>query len=606
MNSMSSIYSVSILMQEPFLVLGALAWTFICLALIVLIILLIFCVRRIQRLKNQSAELHVQVIEKSELLTYATEREQKVLNQVASANQSKKTLLSRVNHEIRTPMNGVIGMAQLLGETSLTPEQREYNETIRSCSEELMMVINDILHGDLLAEAKLETSKVELQYKEFDLRSCIEEVLEVFSNQSDVDLLYRLDPAIPSTVIGDIQRIRQVLINLVENAVKFTHEGETIIKVSLVNGSDNIRPGENTALIYFEVRDCGAGITAERLHQLNHDLRHGTKTSQPQYTGVGLFVCHKLVGLMGGDLQVSSTPLKGTSVSFTIPLQVVKSSHSGTAIGDFSSLVGKKILIVDDNVHSGDVIFELLTQWGLEASTADSASKAIEILGQQGTPDLVLIDHKMPGTNGVQLAERIAAEHPGTPMLLLSHEGMQIPDSQAGIFDAILFKPIKQHLLKQHIISSLRKHVGNMLTEERNTGHKLSIHFAEQYPLRILIAEDNLVNQKLALKILGKLGYKADVANDGKIVLEIVGNTKYDLILMDVQMPEMDGLEATRMIRLCLETQPVIIAMTANSMQGDREECLRAGMDDYISKPVHIEELVVLLEKWATVVKEKR
>jgi CheY-like chemotaxis protein len=602
---MSLTHHTILLAQEPFLVLGALSWAFICLIFIVALILLIRSVRRIQKLKNRVAELQGEVVEKEELLTYSTERERKAVDQVTSANQSKKSLLSRVNHEIRTPMNGVIGMAELLGETSLTAEQREYTDTIRSCSEELMMVINDILHGDLLAEAKLESNRIELQLKEFDLRSCIEEVFDLFANRAAVDLLYRLDSNIPSPVIGDVHRIRQVLMNVVENAVKFTQEGEVFVQVSLSNAVD-VRPGENTALVHFEVRDSGAGIAPERLHQLIHDLHHGSRKSQQQYTGVGLFVCHKLVTIMGGKMEISSTQMKGTKVSFTVPLQVGTSTHTAEPIGDFSGLVNKKILVVDDNIHSANVLSEVLTKWGFHVSVFDGAMKAVELLGQANTFDLMLIDHKMPAVDGIQLAEKITAQKLNIPMLLLSKENTEIPNSQIALFDAVLYKPIKQHLLKQQIISSLRKNIGNSPAEDRNSGHKLSVHFAEQHPLRILIAEDNLVNQKLALKILGKLGYKADVSNDGKAVLEVVSNSRYDLILMDVQMPEMDGLEATRMIRLCLETQPVIIAMTANSMQGDREECLRAGMDDYISKPVHIEELMILLEKWATVVREKR
>jgi signal transduction histidine kinase/CheY-like chemotaxis protein len=602
---MSPSISHLILVQEPFLILGALSWAVVCLVFCTLIIILIYCVRRIRKLKNEAAELRVEVVERNELLTYSVERERKATEQSAQANQSKKALLSRVNHEIRTPMNGVIGMAALLAETSLTAEQSEYNETIRNCGEGLMTVINDILHGDLLAQAKLETSKIELQLNEFDLRNCVEEVLDVFSNRVDIDLLYNLDHQIPKLVIGDVQRLRQVLMNLVENAVKFTNQGEVFIQATRIDAGPSNRLAENSSLIHFEIRDTGAGIPEERLNQLIRGLHEGT--SGATHTGVGLFISHKLITAMNGTIEVSSTIHQGTKVSFTVPFTFAAPADLSSFNRDFAGLEGKKVLIVDDNAASRGALFAELSQWGLEPVAASSATHALELIERSEDLELVITDHKMPGTDGVQLAQEIRSRNPKIHMLLLSNEGIETSkDILEGLFSAILYKPIKHQLLRQHIISNLRNQGNNVSTVERTSGQKLSTHFAEQYPLRILIAEDNLVNQKLALKILAKLGYTAEVAGDGKVVLEVVSNGRYELILMDVQMPEMDGLEATRMIRLCLETQPVIIAMTANSMQGDREECMQAGMDDYISKPVHIEELMILLEKWATIVKEKR
>jgi signal transduction histidine kinase/CheY-like chemotaxis protein len=600
---MNTIRILSAMPNEPFLSLGVFSWTVLCLVLCLMSFGLVYCWRRLRTLKDQKAELERQVVERAELLTFATEREKKAQENVTLANQTKQQLLSRINHEIRTPMNGVIGMAALLAETPLSNEQKEYNETIRNCGESLLRVINDILHGDILAYSKVESNRMDIEQKDFELRNSIEEILEVFAgktSQAELELLYQVDGNIPSHIVGDSQRFRQVLMNIIENAVRHTRRGEIVIKVELVAAA-----GE-TLELRFEVRDTGTGIPADKLKVLMNDLSHTNATKAiHQSSGVGLVICQKLVTLMGGSMSIKSTVDQGTSVTFTMPVKASTIRLSAHTQKDMLDLEGKHVLVVDDNLTSRTILKDMLEQWKLVPTIAGSGKQALEIISAASNFDVVLTDMEMPEMDGIKLAQSIRQQHPKLPIILLSKEGDESGKHHPELFSSTVSKPIRQDILSKHIISRIR-HQAPSLVEEQNDGHKLSANFAQQYPLRILIAEDNRVNQKLAMKILCKLGYNPDIAQDGKEVLETVSNSKYDLILMDVQMPEMDGLEATRMIRLCLDVQPVIVAMTANSMQGDREECIRAGMDDYISKPVNLEELVIILEKWALVVKEKR
>ena len=605
MSFMKNIQAIFLTQGEPFLSLGILTWTILCLIWCLLIFAAGFAGIRIRKLKDQKAELDRQLVERNELLTFAAEREKKAQENAALANQSRQQLLSRINHDIRTPMNGVIGMSALLAETTLTNEQREYNETIRTCGESLLTVVNDILHGDLLAHSKLESGKSGIEQKDFDLRNNVEEVLDVFAGhtaRTDVELLYKIGPQVPVQITADSQRLRQVLMNLVENAIKFTHVGEVLLSVQ-TDGP----PAQNTndIKLRFEVRDTGVGIADERLKSLSRELSE-TDTSKGlgKHTGVGLFLCQKLIMLMGGEMKIHSKAGVGTTVMFTISVRAGSSVATVYKSHDVAALEGKQVLIIDDNATAATILKEELGQWKLIPTVAGSGHEALEIISQGNSFDLVLTDLKMPEMDGIALAQSIRQIHPKIPIILLSNEGDETGKLHPDLFSSVVNKPIRRDVLSKHILSKLLQK-DQPSSEEMNVGQKLSANFALQFPLRILIAEDNRMNQKLAMKVLGKLGYNPDIADDGKEVLEMVGDSTYDLILMDVQMPEMDGLEATRMIRLCLEVQPVIVAMTANSMQGDREECLQAGMDDYISKPVHLEELVIILERWALVVKEK-
>ena len=581
------------------------AWSFLTMdwiqfgALIGLILAaLVFYRLRVIKMNNRYAELSRQLQEKIELLTHARENEQRARERVNLTKKAKNDLLSRLSHEIRTPMNGVMGMASLLAETTLTREQREYNETIRSCSENLLTVINNILLDDIRSDSKGEDSGVELGQKDFDLRDCMEELLDVFDSKTEgtaVELLYVMDPNVPSHIIGDSRRFRQVLMNLLENAVRFTRAGEILITVKQLRSE-----AENTVELGFEVRDTGCGMTEDKLNSLFKNIGEANSSSGNARGGdLGLLLCKKIVTSMGGTLTVESQLGKGTIICFTI---LAQTSHQ--SVHTFKNLMqqGKHILIVKENFKSGELLAEQLKQWTLIPTVVHSGNEALDTLTRSAQVDLVITDSGFPETNGEALTQSIQRLYPQIPIILLNKAGDTLPPM--GPFDSVVTKPIKQHVLYEHLFSGLRKS-DSLHHDAEPIQMSLSSAFSQKYPMRILVAEDNRINQKLAMKILGKLGYDPDIAQDGKEVLEIVSNKKYDLILMDIQMPEMGGLEATRMIRLCLENQPVIIAMTANSMLGDREECLQAGMDDYISKPVHFEELVILLEKWALNVKVK-
>lgn len=563
---------------------------------VVIISLLIYFWVRINRIKHEKMELHRQLVEKVEVLTHLTEREKRAHEKALQIDEDRKKLLSRINHEIRTPMNGIMGMVSLLTETPLTTEQNEYKETIKNCGESLLMVINDILLGDVLAHAKVDSNTAELEKKEFDLRNSIEDVFEIFANQAaqkDVELVYQIDHRLPAHVIGDNARLRQVLMNLLENAIKFTRQGEIFVKVYRNNETlDTLELG-------FEITDSGTGISPDDLKFISHTL------SQPgaQQNGVGLFLCNRLVQFMGGSLSIESRVQEGTRVRFNIIVHTVPNIQRPHL--EMVGAEGKKVLVVEDNATLRQVIQQELLHWKLVPITAESGAQALEILSEKPGIDLVLAEMQMPGMDGMKLARAIREQHPVLPIILVSAANDEGSKQNPEILSSLVNKPIRHSVLGQHILTALIHKNESNNADQNSAKQKLTNDFALKYPLKILIAEDNPMNQKLAVKVLSKLGYKADTVQNGKEVLEEVSKLNYDLILMDVQMPEMDGLEATRMIRLCLSSQPIIIAMTANAMQGDREECISAGMDDYISKPVNIEELVIMLEKWALQVKAK-
>jgi signal transduction histidine kinase/ligand-binding sensor domain-containing protein/DNA-binding response OmpR family regulator len=529
--------------------------------------------------------------QKEEIIAKQKEAE-KARREAEQANKAKSIFLATMSHEIRTPMNGVLGMAALLSETAQTPEQQEYTDTIRSSGEALLTVINDILDF-----SKIESGNLELDNQPFDLRHCIEEVMDVFApkaSQKGLDLVYQIDYQIPAQIVGDSHRLRQILLNLISNAMKFTHQGEIFVSVNL------LRMDSSKLELAFHVKDTGIGIPKDKLSRLFKAFSQVDSSTTRKYggTGLGLVISERLVQLMGGTISVESESGVGTVFTFTITTEVSYTSLRQYVHFNTSGNEGKKVLVIDDNQTNLTILKGQLEQWLLSPVLASSGKEALEILARPEQFDLVITDMQMPDMDGLQLSQLIKAKYT-VPIILLSSIGDESKRKHASLFSAILNKPVKQQQLSRVVQAALRPEstpTGPM--EDAKQKQTLSSDFAQKYPLRILLAEDNVVNQKLTLRVLHKLGYREiDIAQNGLEAIEKFNEQFYEVILMDVQMPEMDGLEATRLIRTKQYQQPVIISMTANAMQDDKDKCLQAGMDGYIAKPINIEELVESLIK---------